>query len=188
MRIPSVVASQLKDLCYLGVLLAVLLSSGCATPKQMYPGERLPKSECATIEPWDSTSFWDQLGRSLLQGPPASPATPTKSGFSFSVTVTQHIPDTNFVTFIESIDDQKLGEATSAEVLPGLHSLNVGLRWKEGSNKPGEGQTHHLSFMAEAGNNYVVKAEASRLAAAATFWIEEEESNKVVAGFKPTEK
>ena len=170
-----------KRMCGVGLLMAVLLPS-CATPKQMYPGDRRTRSECAVIEPWDSTSGSERFWRGFLAGMMA-PA-PAKPGFSVSITPV--IPDSNFVTFIEEVDGRTMGDAGSAEVLPGTHSIKVGLRWKQGSKSRRQGQ---LSFSAQAGHAYVIKARPSHGdAVSAVFWIEEKESNRVVAGYKPAEK
>ena len=88
------------------------------------------------------------------------------------------------------VDEHVLDDVSEVAVLPGTHRVRAKLIWNTG------GFNHHfedpsdLVFVAAAGHAYQVKANAREVEsnrAIATFWIEDQETDAVVAGTRPVD-
>ena len=146
------------------VSLAFLLF-GCATAKtyQLYEGDPLPPSEIATIKPWLEKRF---------------------------------IPPGSLNVWPASIDGRVTeayrGPLPSYYVLPGEHKIKIGFIYSDGLKQLGGQSPEELLFTAEPGHLYLTKVnmpkakelveDQGKIQVKIGFWIEDANTQKVVAG------
>lgn len=124
----------LRHLILGGALFAAPFFAGCKSfsTVPMYAGERLPPDQVAKISP---TPGWDTLSSRL---------------------------DT-FILAVDGkdLDPKAIDEHASVEVLPGMHAIAVAAMLERGGQRIPFKDPKPLEFVAEAGEEYLVKARAA---------------------------
>lgn len=98
---------------------------------------------------------------------------------------------TSTAIFITAVDGQEI-LSSAVEVSPGVHQLEVSWRQESSHDKTTWSARTKMKLMARAGHQYIVKGipnvdkhNSSAPQFTVTFWIEDEQSGKIVSGNKP---
>jgi hypothetical protein len=147
------------------MMLALALTSGCAAPVQVYPGEKLPRDQVARIERSTFCNYHDFPASAVIS------------------------------LYVDTVNGEAAPKGSVLEVLPGQQTLGVDVSILTRalsapslySKPPFRLSPSTLTFRAEAGHEYKIKTQVlleptqNRIA----WWAEDAESGSVVAGEKP---
>lgn len=154
-----------RDIMLVILLLFSSLISGCATQGEtykFYSGEILPPQKLATIKPFHEISM---------------------------------VPISRTDVYIIEIDgmftEHHNLKIPVYEILPGEHKLKLGFYIMRGGKEARGVVPEYMVFKAKAGHRYVTKGNFPKTLAegqtVTSFWIEDLDSNKVIAGTRPVQ-